>query len=109
METDIVKFADAMGFTYLTPIVGYMVGMAFNKAMGAPKKVNKQWAMFCLAAPIVGLAMFVNVDSELLRRLWSTSPIVLSFCVLVFGLLLPAALIAVIIMRLRRPVRPRHD
>jgi hypothetical protein len=97
METDIVKFADAMGFTYLTPIVGYMVGMAFNKAIGAPKKVNKRWAMFCLAAPIIGLAMFVNVDSELLRRLWSTSPVALSLCAVFFGLLVPAALVAAIV------------
>ncbi len=97
METDTTKLTYALAFTFLLPIVGYLTGMAWNKLVGAPSQVNKAWATFCMAVPIIGLVMFVNVDFDLVQRLWSTSPYTLSICAVVFGILAPTALIAAII------------
>ncbi len=107
METDTAKLAYALAFTFLVPIVGYMVGIAWNKTVGAPHQVNKAWTTFCLAVPIIGLAMFAKIDSDLLRRLWSNSPYLVVVCMIVFGVLIPGALIAAIV-RLWR-TRPRHN
>jgi hypothetical protein len=93
METDINKLGYALAFTFLLPIVGYMTGMAWNKIVGAPSRVNRAWATFCLGVPIVGLVMFVTVDFDLILRLWSTSPYLLSMCAVVFGTFAPVALI----------------
>lgn len=97
METDTTKFAYALAFTFLLPIVGFLTGMAWNKLVGAPTQVNKAWATFCMAVPIIGLVMFVNVDFDLVKRLWSTSPYIFSICAIVFGILAPVALITAIV------------
>lgn len=108
METDTSRLAYALAFTFLVPLVGYLTGLAWNKMVGVPPQVNKAWSTFCLVVPIVGLVMFVTVDLDLIRRLWSTSPYVLLVCVIVFGTFAPAVLIAVIV-RLWRTKPNRYD
>jgi hypothetical protein len=95
METDIHRLGVALGFAFGLPIVGYLTGMAWNKMVGAPPKVNKAWATFCLALPIVALGMLVQ--PSVLRGLWSTSPYFLLLLGIFFGLCAPAALIAAIV------------
>jgi hypothetical protein len=108
METDITKLAYALAFTFLIPIVGYMIGIAWNKTVGAPQQINRAWTTFCLAVPIIGLVMFAKVDSDLLRRLWSNSRYLVVVCVVVFGLLIPGALITAIV-RLWRTSPRQND
>jgi hypothetical protein len=95
METDIHKLGISLAFAFGFPIVVYMTGMTWNKVVGAPPKVNRAWASFCLALPIVALGMLVQ--PSILRRLWSTSPYFLLLLGVVFGVGAPAALIAAIV------------
>jgi hypothetical protein len=108
METDLSKLIYGLTFAFVSPIVCYATGMAWNKVAGAPPRVKKIWASFCLLLPMVLLGMLVQVGWDSLRRLWMTSPYVLALLTLVFGVVAPAALIAVI-MRLWRPVPHHHD
>lgn len=108
METDADKLAYGLAFTFLLPVIAYLTGMAWNKFVGAPSKVNKAWATFCLGIPIVALVMFVTIDLDLIYRLWSTSPYVLSICAVLFGLLAPASLVFVMV-RLWRTRPSHHD
>ena len=61
--TDISSLTTLLGLTYGLPAVVYVVGLAWNKTVGASPKLNKFWATFCLAVPIAGLAMMANVDA----------------------------------------------
>ena len=106
METDLSNLAFGLALAYLFPIVCYGTGMAWNKTVGAPPKVNKVWASFCLLLPIVCLGMMVQGGREFLRRLWLGSPYLLSIVALVFGVLAPAALIWAIVRLWRvKPVQ----
>jgi biotin transporter BioY len=105
METDIHKLEVCLGFAYGFPIVVYLTGMAWNKMVGAPVKVNKAWATFCLALPVVALGMLVRLDT--LQRTWTTSPYAVLVMGIVFAVFAPAALILAIV-RLWR-TNPRHQ
>ena len=106
MGTDLSKLVFGLTFAFVSPIVCYGTGMAWNKVVGAPPKVNRIWTSFCLLLPIVLLGMLAQVGWDSLRRLWMTSPYVLALLTLIFGVIAPAALIAVI-MRLWR-ASPSH-
>ncbi len=97
METDLSKLIYGLTFAFVSPIVCYGTGMAWNKVVGAPEKVNRVWTSFCLLLPIVLLGMLVQLGFDLLRRLWAGSPYLLSFLTLVCGVLAPAALIAAVV------------
>jgi hypothetical protein len=101
METDLSTLAFSLVFTFVFPVVVYLTGLGWNMLVGAGPKMNKIWASVCLLLPIVLLAMLLQVGSDSLRRLWIASPYLLSLVALIFGILAPAALIAVI-MRLWR-------
>jgi len=105
METDIQKLGFAIAVALGFPLVVYATGMLWNKIAGAPPKVNKAWATFCLALPIIALAMLVRPST--LRSVWSSSPYVLVLLGAVFGVFIPAGLIAAIV-RLWRTAPPRH-
>ena len=106
MNTDLSNLIWGLTFAFVFPIICYGTGMAWNKVFRAPATVNKVWTSFCLLLPIVGLGMMVQVGWESLRRLWLSSPYLLSIAALVFGMLAPAALIAAI-LRLWR-TKPIH-
>jgi hypothetical protein len=95
METDIYKLGFSLGLAYGFPIVVYAVGMAWNKVAGAPAQVNRAWATFCLALPIVALVMLVR--PSILQRVWVASPYLLLVLGFVFGVLGPVALIVMIV------------
>jgi len=97
METDSSKLLFALVFAFISPIVCYAAGMVWNKAVGAPAKVNRVWTSFCLLLPIVLLVMLVQVGFDTVRRVWITSPYFLSILAIVCGVLAPAALIAAIV------------
>jgi hypothetical protein len=106
METDIHKLGFSLALAFVFPVVVYVTGIAWNKIAGAPQKVNKAWATFCLALPIVALGMLIHPST--LRALWLTSPYVVLLLSVIFGLLAPAGLI-VAIVRLWRTKPSRHD
>ncbi len=87
METDLSKLIFGLTFAVVSPIVCYATGIAWNKATGASERVNKIWTSFCLLLPIVLLGMLVQVGWGSLRRLWTSSPHLLSFLGLVLGVL----------------------
>jgi biotin transporter BioY len=103
METDLHRLGISLGFAFGFPIIVYATGMAWNKISGAPRKVKKVWATFCLALPIAALAMLVH--PSVLARLWATSPSVLLLLGFVFGGCAPAVLITAIarLWRTRTP------
>jgi hypothetical protein len=108
MERDLSDLTFGLALAFGFPIVVYLTGMAWNRVVGAPKKVNRTWASFCLLLPIVALGMMVQVGWSSFQRLWMTSPYVLATLTLVFGVIAPAALIAVIV-RLWRTGPNHHD
>ena len=99
---DISSLTTLLGLTYGLPAVVYVVGLAWNKMVGASPKLNKFWATFCLAVPIAGLGMMANVDSDLLRRTWANSPYTLSLIAFVCGVIAPAGLITLILRLWRK-------
>jgi hypothetical protein len=60
MEIDIHKLAVWIALALGFPIVIYLTGVAWNKTLGAPRKLNKAWATFCLVLPIAALGMLVQ-------------------------------------------------
>jgi hypothetical protein len=86
-----------------SPIVVYLTGMAWNKTVGAPWKVNQAWTTFCLVLPIAALGMLVQPST--LRRLWSASPYTLLLLAIVFGLCVPVGLIIAIVLVANGPNR----
>lgn len=104
METDIGSVVFGLVFAFVFPLFGYLTGLAWNKVVGAPVKINKIWATFCLTLPIIFLSMMVKLGFETLRHLWVTSPYVSVVLLVLFGLLAPAGLISLIV----RLWRPKH-
>jgi hypothetical protein len=96
-----------IAFAFGFPVIVYLTGMAWGKIVGAPPRDRKIWTSFCLLFPIFDLIIFVQVGSHTLRRLWVTSPYTLSLVAGVFGILLPAILIAAVV-RLWRPGQSRQ-
>jgi biotin transporter BioY len=94
METDIHRLEMSLALAFGFPIVVYLTGVAWNKITGAPSKVNKAWATFCLALPILALGMLVQ--PSVLRRLWSSSPYSIVLLGAFFGVCAPTALIVAI-------------
>ena len=100
--TDISSLISLLAIAFGLPVFGYLSGLARNITVGASSKLNKVWATVCLVLPLVFLPMMVDIDSDLLRRIWANSPYTLSLIAFVCGVIAPAGLITLILRLWRK-------